>query len=107
MNQCGVAEMALRSINKCSEALRPQFASKILLVGGSSKFCNFRERLYKDLRNYAPSHWDIRIFQEPMPEYTIWRGACNLVKNEEFLHPHVSITKAYWDETGRSRPSKK
>eukprot|EP00916_Digyalum_oweni_P000676 GHVL01001300.1.p1 GENE.GHVL01001300.1~~GHVL01001300.1.p1 ORF type:complete len:422 (+),score=89.25 GHVL01001300.1:233-1498(+) len=98
--ECGITEMVQRCIYQCNESLRPFFASRLILVGGSSCTPNFKERLKMELVSCLPDDWTVNVTQQEKPQFSVWRGACALTNNEEFLMPTVSVSKAYWDDQG-------
>jgi actin-related protein len=46
MDQCGIAEAIVASIEKAPSEIRRVLYSNILIIGGSCLFSGFRERLY-------------------------------------------------------------
>ncbi|KAG1674182.1 Actin-related protein 6 [Nymphon striatum] len=61
INQCGIPEAIVDSIEATPEEARAQFYRNIYLTGGNVLFPGFSERLYTDLRALAPDLYEIEI----------------------------------------------
>lgn len=102
MRECGVAELVYRCINRIPLEIRPFFSQQIILIGGSSKFKGFKERLYKELRAMLPQTWKVCIYQDNDPSLSVWRGMKNFVANDFFFDKN-KITKEQYNENGSIR----
>lgn len=63
LNQAGLAETIVQAVEACPEELSDAFYANILLVGGNTKFKNFRQRLERDLRSLVPEDFDIELHE--------------------------------------------
>ncbi|KAJ8576795.1 hypothetical protein ON010_g2411 [Phytophthora cinnamomi] len=61
LNQAGIAETIVQAVEACPEELSDAFYANILLVGGNTKFKNFKRRLERDLRSLVPDDYDIEL----------------------------------------------
>ncbi|SCV69178.1 BQ2448_2198 [Microbotryum intermedium] len=70
LNQQGLSECIATCINSLPIQLQGLFWSNIILVGGSTLFPGFQERLYTELRALAPqdSYVQVRLSKEPILE---------------------------------------
>ncbi|XP_026193171.1 uncharacterized protein LOC34623548 [Cyclospora cayetanensis] len=97
--ECGVAELIYRAICKAPIEAQPFLASQIFLVGGSTKFWGFRERLCNDLRAMLPEHWPIHIYQHEDPQHSAWLGASNWA-HDDGVYLQFSVSRQQFLETG-------
>lgn len=75
LDQAGVAETIMQSVHACPEHCHGALLDNILLVGGSTKFRGFRERLERDLRPLVPDEYSIATFAPPEYvdfDYIVW-----------------------------------
>jgi len=63
ISQAGIAETIVQAVEACPEELSGALYANILLVGGSTKFKNFRQRLERDLRSLAPDDFDVELHE--------------------------------------------
>ncbi|KUF97920.1 DmX protein 1 [Phytophthora nicotianae] len=63
INQAGIAETIVQTVEACPEELSGAFYANILLVGGNTKFKNFRQRLERDLRPLVSDDFDIGLHE--------------------------------------------
>ncbi|GMF49163.1 unnamed protein product [Phytophthora fragariaefolia] len=63
INQAGIAETIVQAVEACPEELSGALYANILLVGGNTKFWNFRQRLEQDLRPLVPDVFDIELHE--------------------------------------------
>ncbi|KAL8431790.1 hypothetical protein Efla_005012 [Eimeria flavescens] len=98
-SECGVAELAYRAICKAPLEAQPFLASQIFLVGGSSRFPGFRERLWTDLRGLLPEHWPVNIYQHEDPQHSAWLGASNWTQDDG-VYLQFSVSRQQFLETG-------
>lgn len=64
-DQAGVAETIMQAVRACPEHCHGALLDNILLVGGSTKFRGFRERLERDLRPLVPDEYSISVVAPP------------------------------------------
>ncbi|KAL8442338.1 hypothetical protein Emag_006492 [Eimeria magna] len=97
--ECGVGELVYRAICKAPVEAQPFLASQILLVGGSSKFNGFRERLWTELRATLPDHWPINIYQHEDAQHSAWLGASNW-SQDDGVYMQFAVSRQQFLETG-------
>ncbi|KAG6622715.1 actin-like protein [Phytophthora cinnamomi] len=98
LNQAGIAETIVQAVEACPEELSDAFYANILLVGGNTKFKNFKRRLERDLRSLVPDDYDIELNEPSDPILAAWRGCCSLVESDA-LSGRV-VTKQEYEEHG-------
>ncbi|TMW61771.1 hypothetical protein Poli38472_010834 [Pythium oligandrum] len=98
IDQAGLAEVVMQSVRQCPEELHATLLENILLVGGNTKFRNFRERLERDLRPLVPVDYQIQIHTPDDPILATWRGSSIFAQSEDLTTR--SVTKQEYDEHG-------
>ncbi|KAK4420294.1 Actin-related protein 6 [Sesamum alatum] len=101
MNQAGLAECIVRSINSCHPYLHPVLYESIILTGGSTLFPRFAERLEKELRPLVPDEFQVKITAQEDPILGVWRGGSLLASSPDF--EAMCVTKAEYEELGSAR----
>ncbi|GIX66079.1 actin-related, putative [Babesia caballi] len=99
LQECGIAEVAFRSIGLAPQCLQRQLASNVLLTGGSTKFPGFKERFYSELRRLLPSEWDLQIHSAEDPALTAFYGA-RLFARDDSAFLESAVTRNYYLEHG-------
>jgi len=99
INQAGLAESIVQSINSCDKRMQAAFYSNILLTGGSVLFNGFQERLEYELRKLVDCNINIQITKAKDPVTCAWEGAAKFCNQNE-LDPKMMITKSEFLETG-------
>lgn len=59
--QMGIPEAVAHCISLCDPSAQPWLYRNILLTGGNALFPNFRERVQRDVRQFAPDHFDVSL----------------------------------------------
>ncbi|CAH0485609.1 unnamed protein product [Peronospora farinosa] len=90
IHQAGIAEAIVQAVKTCPEELSDAFYANILLVGGNTKFKNFRQRLERDLRSLAPVDFDIGLHVPTDPVLAAWQGCCSLAGSDALSERVVS-----------------
>nr|CCA23942.1 actinlike protein ARP6 putative [Albugo laibachii Nc14] len=94
IDQSGIASVIVQSVNECPLEVQPLLYQNILIVGGNSKFPNFRERLVSELRPIISTHYPIHFCSIRDPILTAWEGCvlkanryetCSKVTREHYL----------------------
>ncbi|KAI9910522.1 hypothetical protein PsorP6_010225 [Peronosclerospora sorghi] len=98
INQAGIAETIVQSVEACPNELAGCFYANILLVGGNTKFKNFRQRLERELRSVVPIDFDIGLHEPADPILAAWEGCCSLARSNALSNRVVS--KKEYDEHG-------
>ncbi|EAL63930.1 actin related protein 6 [Dictyostelium discoideum AX4] len=105
MNQAGLAESIVQSINCTNSNLHIPLYSNIILLGGSTLFPGLKERLELELRKLAPEQYNINIFQPQDPILSPLYGGIRLAQQPDYLK--YSISKQDYEEYGYNYCNKK
>ncbi|KAK9715181.1 hypothetical protein RND81_06G148000 [Saponaria officinalis] len=105
MNEAGLAECIVRSVNSCHPLLHPVLYESIILTGGSTLFPHFAERLEKELRPLVPDDYQVKITTQEDPILGVWRGGSLLASSPDF--ETMCVTKFDYEEEGSARCSKR
>lgn len=96
--QGGVVEACVQAVSACPTDLQPALWSNIALVGGSTQFPGFKERLETALRSRAPVDCDVVVHTPENPVTAVWRGGSILGATADFAD--WVVTKEEYDEFG-------
>ncbi|KAJ8431838.1 hypothetical protein Cgig2_023482 [Carnegiea gigantea] len=109
MNEAGLAECIVRSVNSCHPLLHPvlyeRLSVSIILTGGNTLFPHFAERLEKELRPLVPDDYHLKITAQEDPILGVWRGGSLLASSPDF--ESMCTTKADYEEQGSERCSRR
>ncbi|GMH18963.1 hypothetical protein Nepgr_020804 [Nepenthes gracilis] len=105
MNEAGLAECVVRSINSCNPLLHPVLYESIILTGGSTLFPRFAERLERELRPLVPDDYRVKITTLEDPILGVWQGGSLLASSPEF--DAMCVSKADFEELGSARCSRR
>uniref|UniRef100_A0A6B2L971 Actin n=1 Tax=Arcella intermedia TaxID=1963864 RepID=A0A6B2L971_9EUKA len=94
----GVHEGIHEAINRCDVDIRRELYGKIILVGGSTLFKGFSDRLSKELFALAPCGMRLHICAAPERRYSSWIGGSILGSLSTFQS--MFITQEEYDEIG-------
>ncbi|GAB6018585.1 Actin- protein 6 [Chamberlinius hualienensis] len=100
IQQMGISEGIVHSINSAPEEMRPHFYKNILLTGGCTLFPGFTERVYKDVRAMCPEDYDVNV---TLPKNSItyaWEGGVHYLKNPDLKR--FTVTKKDYNEYGHN-----
>ena len=97
MQQEGITGTILQSLNALPKGLWQAFLANILVVGGSSKFPGFMERLESELRSRVSDEYLVRIARAQDPLKNVWSGGARLAQNEDALKEHVVTRQEYME----------
>ncbi|KAI8080074.1 actin family [Halteromyces radiatus] len=81
MQQAGIPETIMQSIQACDPELHGLLYANIVLVGGNAKFNGYQQRIETDLRQMAPSIFDIRVTTPIEPVIAAWMGGQRMFSN--------------------------
>lgn len=98
IEQCGIPEAILNSINDMPEEVKHLMYQNIILVGGSSQFPGFKERIECELRRIVPQDILIGVFLPDNPETYSWSGGVDLATKPQL--ESMRVTKKEYDEVG-------
>ncbi|CDR95771.1 actin-related, putative [Babesia bigemina] len=103
LNECGIAELALRSIALAPTCLQRYLAENVLLTGGSTKFPGFTERFYSELRAMLPADWNLQIYSAEDRALTAFYGA-RLYARDDTAFLETAVTRNFYLEHGGIYP---
>ncbi len=98
LRQSGLAEIVMQVLHCLPLGLWPGLLANIVVVGGSSKFDDFVQRLQAEIVQRVPDDCVVRVVRPTDPITTTWRGAASFA-----AHPHadqLAVTKQEYDEHG-------
>lgn len=95
MQQDGICGLIKQSLNELPMGLHQLFLANIMVVGGSSRFPGFLERLEADLRSATDTKYFIRVARPADPIKNAWLGGARLAQNEEVLRDIVVTRQDY------------
>lgn len=101
MDQCGIAEAAIQSVNLMPEEVRSMLLANVVLVGGTSNFNGYRQRVHTELQSFAPQGNILRIGLPDDPAIYAWEGGCKLGCQKEML-AKAYVTKQDYMEHGNN-----
>jgi actin-related protein 6 len=61
IQQMGIPEAIVFSINLCPKETRPHLFNNIIVTGGNGCFPGMQERLTKEVRALAPDEFDVSV----------------------------------------------
>ncbi|KAJ3798772.1 actin-like protein ARP6 [Lentinula aff. detonsa] len=96
--QSGLPSTIAESIASLPEDLQPMFWETICLIGGSTKFPGFRERLLSELRSLAPMYCEVGIYESDDPITKAYQSAQKFATRPDFYN-HC-LTRAEYLECG-------
>lgn len=100
IEQAGVAECVVQSVEACLPDLREALYANIVLTGGTSRFPNFAERLRRDLRTFMPSDTEMSVVEAADPICAAWRGGSIFAASDGY--PSQVVTRAEYQEHGHA-----
>ena len=104
INQVGLTEAIIDSIESAPKKLHPLLYSNIVLTGGNANIPGFRERLIQGIRSYCPDHYDVNISLPDNPITYAWHGGKLLHElYGDLLVDDLVVTKKEYDESGENK----
>lgn len=98
IQEMGIPEAIVDSIQAMPEEMQPHFYQNIVLTGGNSLFCGYRERLEAELRSLAPSHLPVSVLLPENPITYCWEGGKLLAHNPDY--DEMVVTRDDFEENG-------
>ncbi|XP_043214148.1 actin-related protein 6-like [Amphibalanus amphitrite] len=98
IQQMGIPEAIVEAVSACPPETWPHLYRNIRLVGGSSRFPGFRDRVYAEVRALAPDELPVKVTQPEDPVTCAWRAGAKLAGESRFSSRLV--TRAQWEEHG-------
>lgn len=99
LNQTGIPDAVMKSINSMPEDVQSMLLANIVLVGGTANLPGFKERLTTELRSLAPQESYLRVAAPQNPSTYAWRGGCALGNQTEMLEK-AHVTRQDYMEYG-------
>uniref|UniRef100_A0A8C0I852 Uncharacterized protein n=1 Tax=Bubo bubo TaxID=30461 RepID=A0A8C0I852_BUBBB len=93
-----VRRTVFQSIVKCRECIQSNILRKVLLLGGSTLFQGFKERLLKELQTGVPNTTHVKVNSPQDRMYSMWVGASILASLRTFRN--VWVTREDYNEVG-------
>lgn len=100
MQQSGVSDTVLQSIESMPAALHQAFLANILVTGGTSLIPGLTERLEAELRSKVDSDLVVRVARAEDPVKHAWLGGARLAQSEEAMQ-RIAVTRAEYEENGQ------
>lgn len=98
ITQMGIQEAIVDCVSACPPETHPHLYQNILLVGGSTLFPGFRDRIYKEIRSVAPCDFDVNVTLAENPLTYSWHGGRLLTHDPEFNS--MLVLKEEYEEEG-------
>jgi actin-related protein len=98
MEEKGVQEMILSSIQKCDIDLKKEMFSNVVLSGASTLFEGFKERLNKELTKISPLSIEINIIAPKERKHSAWIGGSKICSLSSFNN--LWVLKNEYEENG-------
>ncbi|KAH8822327.1 actin-domain-containing protein [Flagelloscypha sp. PMI_526] len=103
LDQAGIAESIARSISKQPEELQEMFWANIGVIGGSTEFPGFKERLMNELVSLAPMGCEVIVWASDTPTLEAFNSLQILAGSPSTLAP-LLLTREQYLEHGSSSP---
>lgn len=105
LEQSGLAATVAASISLLPDDLRGMFWANIGLIGGSTNFPGFYERLSSELLSHTPVEYDLQIYRSEDAVTEVYRSAIAFA-NDPAFSTHV-VTREEYLEVGSNASRKK
>lgn len=103
INEIGLIECIVDSINSVPKRLHALLYSNIVLVGGNINIPGLRERLVNGIRSYCPVYYQVNVFLPDDPITYAWAGGKVFSQSHHETLEKLSITKKEYDESGENK----
>lgn len=103
INQVGIVEAIVESINSVPKKARPLLYANIVLTGGNVKIPGFKERVEKGIRAYCPNQFQVFVHSSKDPITHAWYGGKVLASDHAHLLSPQMITKKDYEESGENK----
>ena len=95
----GVSKMVVDCLDQFDDRQKALLASNVLLVGGTSQFQGFAERVHTDLSRMLPRALNAHVYSPPNAQVFAWHGGAQLGADHAAFCD-MCISKAQYDEYG-------
>ncbi|KAG0341434.1 Actin- protein 6 [Podila horticola] len=102
MDQAGISEAIVDAISSCDEEIQGMLYANVVLVGGNARLPGYKKRIARDLRQLAPSEYEIRVGIDNDPLGFAWQGGQRFASMDEFSSDFKNrlVTRAEYLEIG-------
>ncbi|CAA9986572.1 actin-related protein, putative [Plasmodium knowlesi strain H] len=97
LEHCSIVELIYRCISLLPKEIQRYFVAQIYISGGSTKFKNFKHRLYKELRAIFPSEWEINIYSHRNSLYSNYIGTYVWLSDQNIYKYNVITREQYFN----------
>ncbi|CRH03015.1 actin-related protein, putative [Plasmodium relictum] len=97
LEHCSIVELIYRCISLLPKEIQKYFVSQIYISGGSTKFKNFKHRLYKELRAIFPTEWEINIYSHKNSLYSNYIGTYVWLSDQNIYNYNVITKEQYFN----------
>lgn len=103
VNQVGIVEAIIDSIQSLPKKLHPFLYSNIILTGGNANISGFKERVQRGVRSMCPSNFKVDVFLPDEPTLYAWYGGKKLANECPTLLKDLVVTKKQYEESGENK----
>lgn len=101
----GLADLVYQSLQALPVGLWPGLLANILVVGGSTQFDGFIQRLQQEIVLRVPDVCMVRVARPENAICATWRGAANFARHEHV--EKLAVTKQEYEEHGAAWVARK
>ncbi|CAN8098010.1 unnamed protein product [Discula destructiva] len=105
MDTPGLADLVYQSLEALPVGLWPGLLANILVVGGSTQFDGFIQRLQKEIVLRVPDACMVRVARPENSICATWRGAASFARHEHV--ERLAVTKQEYEEHGAAWVARK
>ncbi|CDU17046.1 uncharacterized protein PY17X_0619500 [Plasmodium yoelii] len=102
LNHCSIVELIYRCISLLPKEIQKYFLSQIYISGGSTKFKNFKHRLYKELRAIFPTEWEINIYSHKNSLYSNYIGTYVWLSDQNIYNYNLITRQQYFNNGSKT-----
>ncbi|SCO59155.1 actin-related protein, putative [Plasmodium berghei] len=102
LNHCSIVELIYRCISLLPKEIQKYFLSQIYISGGSTKFKNFKHRLYKELRAIFPTEWEINIYSHKNSLYSNYIGTYVWLSDQNIYNYNLITRQQYFNNGNKT-----
>jgi actin-related protein 6 len=81
MNQGGIVDATAECLSSMDDVDAGLAAANLVLTGGNTKFPQFEQRFYNEVRPIIPDMFESRTYLPENPDYYAWNGASRFVND--------------------------
>jgi len=98
IKQAGIPEAIVQAVECCVTEMREELYGNILLMGGSTLFTGYQERLYNELRKLVPQQYQVNLYTPKDLLFSACRGGSNFARQDYFSK--FAISREEYREDG-------